>query len=120
MHLDHNLYWDTHISKLENKRSCNSDIFYRIRDYLSTNALIPAQITSKHKHFCCPCPKWADFFIRLSWTNWQVEKCARDFLQLRKSSLVHRIRKNDVLILEKFSYDEERKQFSKQKCGKCS
>jgi len=21
----------------------------------------PAQVTSKHKHFCCPCPKWADF-----------------------------------------------------------
>jgi len=25
-----------------------------------------------------------------------------------------------VLILEKFLYDEEQKQFSKQKCGKCS
>ena len=21
----------------------------------------PSKITSKHKHFCCPCPKWADF-----------------------------------------------------------
>jgi len=29
----------------------------------------PAQVTSKHKHFCCPCPKWAD---RLRWTNRQV------------------------------------------------
>jgi len=25
-----------------------------------------------------------------------------------------------VLILQKFLYDEEQKQFSKQKCGKCS
>jgi len=25
-----------------------------------------------------------------------------------------------VLILENFLYDEEQKQFSKQKCGKCS
>jgi len=21
----------------------------------------PSQVTSKHKHRCCPCPKWADF-----------------------------------------------------------
>jgi len=21
----------------------------------------PAQVTSKHTHRCCPCPKWADF-----------------------------------------------------------
>jgi len=28
--------------------------------------------------------------------------------------------KNNVLILENFLYDEEQKQFSKQKCGKCS
>jgi len=21
----------------------------------------PAQVTSKHKHRCCLCPKWADF-----------------------------------------------------------
>jgi len=27
--------------------------------------LIPAQVTSKHKHFCCPCPKWADFVYSL-------------------------------------------------------
>jgi len=27
----------------------------------------PAQIgpTSKHKHRCCPCPKWADFVYSL-------------------------------------------------------
>jgi len=25
----------------------------------------PAQVTSKHKHFCCPCPKWADFVYSL-------------------------------------------------------
>jgi len=28
--------------------------------------------------------------------------------------------KNNVLILENFLYDEKQKQFSKQKCGKCS
>jgi len=28
--------------------------------------------------------------------------------------------KTNVLILEKILYDEEQKQFSKQKCGKCS
>jgi len=63
MHLDHNLNWDTHILKLENKLSCYSGILYRIngngllfymtqpisrsitdkleiiRDNLSTNAL---------------------------------------------------------------------------------
>jgi len=42
------------------------------------------------------------------------------FVQLSKSSQAHRIRKNNVLILEKFLYDEEQKQFSKQKCGKCN
>ena len=31
-----------------------------------------------------------------------------------------RSEKNDVLILENFLHDEEQKQFSKQKCGKCS
>jgi len=31
-----------------------------------------------------------------------------------------RSEKNNVLILQNFLYDEERKQFSKQKCGKCS
>ena len=31
-----------------------------------------------------------------------------------------RTEKYNVLILEKFLYDEEQKQFSKQKCGKCS
>jgi len=38
------------------------------------------------------------------------------------ASLLKRIRseKNNVLILENFLYDEEQKQFSKQKCGKCS
>jgi len=25
----------------------------------------PAQVTSKHKHRCCPCPKWADFVYSL-------------------------------------------------------
>jgi len=45
---------------------------------------------------------------------------ARVFLQVSKSSQAHPIRKNNVLILENFLYDEEQKQFSKQKCGKCS
>jgi len=27
--------------------------------------LNPAQVTSKHKHFCGPCPKWADFVYSL-------------------------------------------------------
>jgi len=45
---------------------------------------------------------------------------ARVFLQLSKSPQAHPIRKNNVLILEKFLYDEEQKQFSTQKCGKCS
>jgi len=39
MHLDNKLNWDTHISKLESKLSCYSSIFYRIREYLSTNEL---------------------------------------------------------------------------------
>jgi len=39
MHLNHKLNWDTHISKLESKLSCYSGIFYRIREYLSTNEL---------------------------------------------------------------------------------
>ena len=38
------------------------------------------------------------------------------------ASLLNLIRteKNNVLILENFLYDEEQKQFSKQKCGRCS
>jgi len=27
----------------------------------------PAQVTSKHKHRCCPCPKWAIFVY--SWNG---------------------------------------------------
>jgi len=27
--------------------------------------LNPAQVTSKYKHHCCPCPKWADFVYSL-------------------------------------------------------
>jgi len=27
--------------------------------------LDPAQVTSKHKHCCCPCPKWAGFVYSL-------------------------------------------------------
>jgi len=29
------------------------------------NYLKPAQVTSKHKHRCCPWPKWADFVYSL-------------------------------------------------------
>jgi len=38
------------------------------------------------------------------------------------ASLLKLIRseKNNVLILKKFLYDEEQKQFFQQKCGKCS
>jgi len=32
---------------------------------LLSSILNPAQVTSKHKHFCCPCPKWADFVYSL-------------------------------------------------------
>jgi len=28
-------------------------------------SLNPAQVTSKHKHRCCPCQKWADFVYSL-------------------------------------------------------
>jgi len=43
------------------------------------------------------------------------------FVQLSKSSQAHPIKKkNNMLILEKFLYDEEQKQFFKQKCGKRS
>jgi len=46
---------------------------------------------------------------------------ARGFFY-RLASLLKLIRseKNNVLILENFLYDEEQKQFSNQKCGKCS
>jgi len=56
-------------------------------------------------------------FIRLYWTNLQVYTRVRVFVQLSKSSQAHPIKKNNVLILENFLYDEEQKQFSKQKCG---
>jgi len=40
----------------------------------------------------------------------------------RLASLLKLIRseKNNVLVLGNFLYDEEQKQFSNQKCGKCS
>jgi len=46
---------------------------------------------------------------------------ARGFLY-NLASLLKLIRseKNNGLILENFLYDEEQKQFSEQKCGKCS
>jgi len=50
MHLDHNLNWDTHISKLENKLSCYSGIFYSIRDNLSTNALKTIYFSFVYSH----------------------------------------------------------------------
>jgi len=46
---------------------------------------------------------------------------ARGFFNKLASLLkLIRLEKNNVLILENFSYDEEQKQFSKQKCGNCS
>jgi len=46
---------------------------------------------------------------------------ARGFLYNLVSLLkLIRTEKYNVLILENFLYDEEQKQFSKQKCGKCS
>jgi len=46
---------------------------------------------------------------------------ARGFLY-NLASLLKNIRseKNNALILENVFYDEEQKQFSKEKCGKCS
>jgi len=41
------------------------------------------------------------------------------FYKLASLLKLIRLEKN-VLILENFLYDEEQKQFSKQKCGKCS
>jgi len=42
------------------------------------------------------------------------------FYKLASLPKLIRSEKNNVLILENFLYDEELKQFSKQKCGKCS
>jgi len=33
--------------------------------HLFHSCIKPAQVTSEHKHFCCPCPKWADFVYSL-------------------------------------------------------
>jgi len=80
----------------------------------------PAQVTSTHKHFCCPCAKWADCVYSLKLvllTGLDARAC---FLQLSKSSKAHPIRKKQRVDFEKFLYDEEQRQFSKQKCGKCS
>jgi len=41
-------------------------------------------------------------------------------LWLRACLRLIRSEKNNVLILEKLLYDEEQKQFSKQKCRECS
>jgi len=60
------------------------------------------------------------FFIRLYWTSWQVYTRARFFYNLASLLKLIRSEKNKGLILENFLYDEEQKQFSKQKCGKCS
>jgi len=80
----------------------------------------PAQVTSKHKHFCCPCPKWADFVYSLI-LGLPTGLCARGFLcNLAGLLKITRSEKNNVLFLENFLYDEEQKQFSEQKFGKCS
>jgi len=42
------------------------------------------------------------------------------FYKLASLLKIIRSEKNNVLILEKFLYDEEQKQISKQKCGMCS
>jgi len=47
-------------------------IYFQISILLSVSVIFkehymlnPAQVTSKHKHFCCPCPKLADFVYSL-------------------------------------------------------
>ena len=58
MHLDHKLNWDTHISKLESKLSCYSGIFYRIREYLSTNELKMIYYSLVYSHLQCAIGAW--------------------------------------------------------------
>jgi len=44
----------------------------------------------------------------------------RLFYNLASLLKLIRSEKNNVVIMENFLYDEEQKQFSKQRCGKCS
>jgi len=44
----------------------------------------------------------------------------RVFAQPSKSSQAHPMRKKQRVDFGEFLYDEEQKQFFKQKCGKCS
>jgi len=61
-----------------------------------------AWVTTKHKHRCCPCPKWADFVYSLYWSNGEVQTCARVFVQLSKSSQTHPIREKQRVDFGKF------------------
>jgi len=51
-------YFDTYFP-------CISTCWARTRGLQKIVSFNPAQATSKHKHFCCPCPKWADFVYSL-------------------------------------------------------
>jgi len=63
-------HWDTRICW----KWYEEMLLYNIRVLLKTvsrdtehvtNFLNPTQVTSKHKNFCCLCPKWADFVYSL-------------------------------------------------------
>jgi len=79
--------------------------------------LNPAQVTSKQTPLLS-LPKMGRFcFAYTGLTGLDVRT---NFVQLSKSSQAHPIRKKQRADLGIFLYDEEQKQFCKQKCGKCS
>jgi len=49
------LFQDKLLFRLKFERFCISTVLNSI------SVLNPAEVTSKHKHRCCPCPKWSHY-----------------------------------------------------------
>jgi len=83
---------------------------------LLSSILNPAQVTSKHKTLLLSLPKMGRFclFACTGLTN-RFRHARRFFYKFASLLKLIRSEKSNVLILEKFLYDDEQKQFSKQK-----
>ena len=109
----------THILKLENKLSCYSGIFYRIRDYLSTNALKIIYFSLVYSHLQCVIGAWGSatknslhrlntnhnrIIKTISWSSFRCHVTPRysqlnllkldDIYQLEIANLMHNFHRN--------------------------
>jgi len=70
----------------------------------------PAEVTSKDKHRCCPCQKWADLFYSLTGLTDRF-RYARVFFTTCQVFWSSSYQKNNVWFWKKISFEEEKSNF---------